>query len=402
MSVPIVVGALALSACGSRKSNGGSSSGNTGGATKTVKIAIDAPLTGSLAALGLGMLHSTDLAIKKANSTNEVPGIQFQLVQKDDQATPSIGQQNATALVADPSVIGVVGPLNSSVAQSEQSVFNSANLTQVSPANTNPSLTRGPDWATKPARAYASYFRTCATDDLQGPFAADYVYNTLGIKSVATVNDGKTYGQGLVQTFTQEYTKLGGKVVKTGVVGEKDTDFTSVVNEVKPSGAGLLYYGGEYPVAGPLSLQLKNAGSTIPVMGGDGVFDPKYIQLAGGKADGDFATSVGAPTDTLPTAKAFIADYKAQNYPDPYAAYGAYTYDATWSIIEAVKAASKGGAVPSRQDVETAMSSVSFNGVTGQVSFDKYGDTTNKVLTMYKIAGGTWGAVLTQAFNKTS
>ena len=401
VGVPIVVSALALSACGSRKSSGASSTtgGGNSGATKTFTIALDAPLTGSLAPLGLGMEHSVDLAVKKANSTNEVPGVQFKFVFKDDQAKPNIGQDNATALVGDSSVIGVVGPLNSSVAQSEQKVFNDANLVQVSPANTNPSLTRGADWATNPSRQYNSYFRTCATDDLQGPFAADYVYKTLKITKVSTVNDGKTYGKGLVDTFTKEFTKLGGQIVSTDVVGENDTDFTAVVNHVKPSGAGLLYYGGEYPVAAPLSLQLKNANSTIPVMGGDGVYDDKYLTLAGGKGNGDFATSVGAPTAKQNSAKQFVQDYKAANYPDSYSAYGAYSYDAAWAIIEAVKAASAGGKTPDRKSVEDAMSSVSFTGATGSVGFDKYGDTTNKVLTMYTVKDGAWTDIVSQNFS---
>ena len=187
IAVPLVASALALSACGSRKSGttGGTSSATSGGAAAasvTVKIGFDAPLSGSLAALGLGMEHSADLAVKTANKNNIVPGVKFELVTKDDQATAAVGQQNASALVADASVLGVVGPLNSSVAQSEQSVFNDAKVAQVSPANTNPSLTRGNDWAKNPKRQYASYFRVCATDDLQGPFAADYVFNTLGIK----------------------------------------------------------------------------------------------------------------------------------------------------------------------------------------------------------------------------
>lgn len=405
IAVPLVASALALSACGSRKSGttGGTSSATSGGAAAasvTVKIGFDAPLSGSLAALGLGMEHSADLAVKNANKNNVVPGVKFELVTKDDQATASIGQQNASALVADTSVVGVVGPLNSSVAQSEQSVFNDAKVTQVSPANTNPSLTRGNDWATNPTRQFASYFRVCATDDLQGPFAADYVFNTLGIKKVATVNDGKTYGAGLVQTFTAEFKKLGGTIVSSDQVGEKDTDFTAVVNHIKPEGAGLLYYGGEYPVAAPLSNQLHSAGVNIPVMGGDGVFDPTYQTLAGTtKGEGDYATSVGAPTETLDSAKQFVSDYAAANYPDPYAAYGAYTYDATTAIIDAVKAAYKGdGKAPARADVLNAMSSVSFTGATGQVSFDQYGDTTNKVLTMYQIKSGTWTAIQTKPF----
>ena len=42
------------------------------------------------------------------------------------------------------------------------------------PANTNPSLTIGAD-AANPKRAYKTYFRTCTTDAVQGPFAAQYL-----------------------------------------------------------------------------------------------------------------------------------------------------------------------------------------------------------------------------------
>ncbi len=393
------IGALALAGCGSR---GGTSSGSTGAATgggggTVVEIGVDAPLTGSLAALGLGIRNSSDLAVNTANKTNEVPGVTFKLVPKDDQANPTVGQQNATALVADSAVVGVVGPLNSSVGQSMQKVFDDANVTEVSPANTNPSLTQGPNWQTAKARPYKSYFRTATTDAIQGPFAADYVFNDLHITKVATVNDGKTYGAGLVQTFTAEFKKLGGSVVLAQTTSDTTTDFSAVVSAVKSSGAQLLYYGGEYPAAAPLSKQLKAGGVNIPDMGGDGVFDPTYIKLAGTAANGDFCTSVGAPVDSLASAKTFIANYKAAGYSDAYSAYGGYSYDSTWTLIEAVKAvvAANGGKVPSssadfRQKVEAATQNVSFDGVTGHVSFDQYGDTTNKQLTMYKVENGAW------------
>jgi branched-chain amino acid transport system substrate-binding protein len=388
----VAVGALTLAGCGSRGGGGTSSSSGT-----TVTIGVDAPLTGSLAALGLGIKNSADLAINTANKQNEVPGVTFKLEAKDDQANPTIGQQNATALVADNSVIGVVGPLNSSVAQSMQQVFNQANVVEVSPANTNPSLTQGPNWQTTKTRPYKSYFRTATTDAIQGPFAADYVYNTLGLKTVATVNDGKTYGAGLAQTFTQEFTKLGGKVSVAQTISDTSTDFSAVVSAVKSSGAQLLYYGGEYPQAGPLSKQLKGGGDNIPVMGGDGIYDPTYVQLAGTAANGDYCTSVGAPVESLASAKTFIANYKAAGYSAAYSAYGGYSYDSTWAIIEAVKAvvSANGGKVPSsssdfRQKVVAAEQNVSFDGVTGHVAFDQYGDTTNKQLTMYKVENGAW------------
>ena len=36
------------------------------------------------------------------------------------------------------------------------------------------------------------------------------------------------------------------------------------------------------------------------------------------------------------------------------------------------------------------MASVSFDGVTGQVAFDEYGDTKIKVITVYKVDAGKW------------
>jgi branched-chain amino acid transport system substrate-binding protein len=367
-----VTGALSLTACGSRAKSGDNSS-----ASSTVTIGVDAPLTGSLSALGLGIQNSVDLAIKTANSTKEVPGITFKIKALDDKKSPQEGQQNATALVGDSSVLGVVGPLNSSVARSMQKVFNDANLVEVSPANTGVDLTQGPDWqkGTK-VRPFQSYFRTATTDAIQGPFAAQYAYSTLGKKKVYLVDNQLAYGVGLVATFKDEFTKLGGTVVGQDHVADGTSDFSTTVGKIKASGADVVFFGGEYPVTAPLTKQLKAAGDKIPLIGGDGMYDPTYIK--------------------------FIAAYKAGGYSDPYAAYGGYSYDSAWAIIEAVKAvaAANGGKLPSsaRKSVEDAMSKVSFSGVTGTVSFDQYGDATNKQLTVYGVKGGVWTAIKSGSF----
>ncbi|MFC1412323.1 branched-chain amino acid ABC transporter substrate-binding protein [Streptacidiphilus sp. N1-12] len=395
-----VTGALSLTACGSR---GSSSSGSSAAANTTVTIGVDAPLTGSLTALGQGIKNSVDLAVKTANSTKEVPGVTFKIESLDDQAQPSSGQQNAAKLVADANVVGVVGPLNSSVAQSMQKVFDNANLVEVSPANTNPSLTQGPDWAkgTK-VRPFKSYFRTATTDAIQGPFAAQYAFSTLGKKKVFLVDDQLTYGVGLVGTFETEFKTLGGTVAGQDHVTDGTKDFSALVSKIKASGADLVYYGGQYPEAGPLSGQLKAAGANIPLIGGDGIYDPAYIAAANGKANGDYATSVGAPVETLDSAKTFVANYDKGGYSTPYAAYGGYSYDSAWAIIEAVKAvaAANSGKLPAnpRQAIEDAMSKVNFQGVTGTVSFDEFGDATNKQLTVYVVKDGKWAAAKTGTF----
>ncbi len=139
---------------------------------------------------------------------------------------------------------------------------------------------------------------------------------------------------------------------------------------------------------------MKSAGLNVPLMGGDGIYDPAFIELAGKTSTGDLATSVGAPTDTLASAKTFVSDYAAGGYSEPYGAYGAYAFDAANSIIEGLKTslASASDAKSARQPTIDAIGKVSFDGATGPVSFDEYGDTKTKVLTVYKVDGGKWVA----------
>lgn len=393
----LIVASLALTACGSRSNDDG---GGSGTATKTAKIGVIAPLSGDLSALGLGIQHSVELAVKQANDTNAIPGWKLEVDAKDDEAKTESGKNAATALAADKDVIGVVGTLNTSVAQQVQPVLAPKKIVQVSPANTGPGLTQGAAWQKDPKRPYPTYFRTCTTDAVQGPFAARYLFETAKITKIATVHDKKAYGQGLVGTFTEEFKKLGGQVVAAETISPDDSNYQAVISSIKPSNPQALYYGGEYPNAGPLSQQMKAAGLNVPLMGGDGIFDPKYITLAGKTATGDLATSVGAPVDTLDSAKKFIADYEAQKYPDPYAAYGGYSYDAANAIINALKTSLKDAkdVESARQATVDALGKVSFDGVTGKVAFDQYGDTTSKVLTVYKVDAGKWATVETKDF----
>ncbi|OIJ63703.1 branched-chain amino acid ABC transporter substrate-binding protein [Streptomyces mangrovisoli] len=391
LGVPLAAGALALCACGSRD-KGASASGTS--ATTTVTIGFDAPLSKDLAAVGLGMKNAAELAVNQANKNHTVPGVTFKLAAKDDQATPTIGQQNAAAFAADDDVVGVVGAYNSSVSAAMQSTLHQAGIVQISGANTNPALTRGADYKSAPKRQFDNYFRVITTDDVQAPVAAEYFYQDLGIKKVAAVDDKKVYGAGLVKEFTEAFTALGGKVVVHQSINPDESDYASVVGTVKSSGAQGVYYGGEYPQAGALKKQLVAAGFDGPLGGGDAVKDDAVIPLAGTKAaDGIYTTSDGRPVEDLASAKSFISAYKAAGYDEPYGVFGAYTYDATNALIQAVKAAADTGAPAAKElrpKVVKAMGSVTFTGATGQVGFDEYGDSVNKVISINTVKNGAW------------
>ncbi|MFI9049832.1 branched-chain amino acid ABC transporter substrate-binding protein [Streptomyces sp. NPDC053427] len=399
LTTAVVTGALTLSACGSR---GDDKSGD--GSKTTVVIGLDAPTTGELSALGLGIRNSAQLAIDTANKAGEVKGVTFKLEALDDKALPNVGQQNATKLAGDKDVLGIVGPLNSGVAQSMQQVSKQNNVALISPANTTPDLTQGKDWRdNKRARQFPTYFRTATTDEVQGAFDGQYAWEKVKAKKAYVIDDQKTYGVGLASSFKDQFTKLGGKVVGTEHISPDDRDFKAIVSKVKSKGPDLVFYGGEYPASGPLSQQLKDGGVTVPLMGGDGMYSADYIKL-NKKAQGDYASSVGKPVEQLASAKKFIANYKAAGFKEAYEAYGGSTYDATWTIIQAVKkvVADNNGKLPddARTKVVDAMNKVTFDGVTGKVAFDKYGDTTNTMITAYQVDKNTWKARFSAEFKK--
>ncbi len=233
---------------------------------------------------------------------------------------------------------------------------------------------------------------------MQGPFGANYLVTKAGKKSIATISDGKTYGVGLVDEFSKQATKLGAKVVANEKVGEKDTDFGGVIAKIRGANPDALYYGGEYPVAGPLSKQMKAAGLNIPLMGGDGIVDDKFMELGG--ADGDLATSVGAPTEKLDSAKAFVDAYNNAKYPEPYSAYGAFSYDAANVIIGALGTTINGGTWDDskRADLIKNVQSYKGTGATGEIGFDQYGDSTSKLLTVYQVTSKKFNPVETGKF----
>jgi branched-chain amino acid transport system substrate-binding protein len=387
----LTTGALTLTACGSRNNDSkGGDSGNV-----TVTIGVDAPLTGQNSATGLGIQYGAQIAVDDANKNKTVPGVTFKIKALDDKAIPATGQQNATQLVSDKSVLGVVGPLNSGVATQMQQVFATANLVEISPSNTNPELTQGKNWQTSKSRPFKTYFRTATTDELQGAYAADYAYNGIHAKKAFVVDDKQTYGAGLSKIFSEQFTKQGGKVIGTDHVNTGDRDFSTLVTKIKNSGADVLYYGGQYDESQVLTKQLKDAGAKIPLFGGDGMFTPTYIKTAGKAAEGDLVTSIGVPVDTLPAAKTFVDTYKAKKYPGDYGTYGSYAYDAATAIIKAVGQVVKDGKVPSdaRAQIVDAVQKTSFDGISGKISFDQYGDTTNKQLTVYQVKNGEWKSV---------
>ena len=387
LAVIAVLVALAMIATGC--GGGGKTSGG-GTTTKEIKIGIGAPLTAGATALGQGMQRGAELAIAQANESADAKslGIKFVGVPGDDQGDPKTGVTVANTFASDPALLGVMGHLNSGVSIPASKVYADKKIVQISPASTNPALTQ---------QGLKNVFRVCTTDAVQGPAAADYATKLLSFKSAYVVDDSTPYGEGLASEFAKQFAADGGKIAGTAKTSDKDTDFNALVTKIKGTDADLIYYGGIYNAGALLAKQAKDAGLKAPLMGGDGLYDPKFVELAGAtQAEGDFATSVGLPLDKLPKGQDFKTAYEKMFPGKEIAAYDAYSYDAANVIIDAILKAAKDQGVdkittPAGRDAIIAnVAATKTTGVTGDIAFDANGDTTNKAITLYVVEGGKW------------
>jgi branched-chain amino acid transport system substrate-binding protein len=374
---------------------GGAATDEGNGEVKATKITIGigAPLTQGAVALGQGMKRAANLAVKQANESAEAKelGITFATVEGDDQGDPKTGVTAANSFASDPSLVGVMGHLNSGVTIPASKVYNDNNIVMVSPAATNPALT---------LQGFNNIFRVCTIDTVQGPTAAEAAFTTFGFKTVVVIDDSTPYGEGLAAEFAKKFTELGGKVLFSEKTSDKDTDFNALVTKINGAKPELVYYGGIYNAGALLSKQADDAGVKVPTMSGDGVYDAEYIKLGGKQVEGDYCTSIGLPVDKLPAGQTFVDAYKAEYPNDDIAAYDAYSYDSATIIIQAVlKVAAEQGAdkvlSPAGRDaVIAAVAATNMDGVSGAISFDENGDTTNKAVTTYQVKDGAWVPVL--------
>ncbi|HEY7715464.1 MAG TPA: branched-chain amino acid ABC transporter substrate-binding protein [Candidatus Binatia bacterium] len=332
----------------------------------TIKVAVQAPLSGEQAALGEHIKLGAQLAIEEANKAFKALGYDLILVPYDDQAKPEVGVANARNIVADPNVLVMVGHFNSGVALPASEIYKDAMLVMISPANTATEITD---------RGYPNVNRVCGRDDVQGPVGARFAAHDLKLKTVYIIHDKTLYGQGVAENFRSEAKKLGINVL--GFEGtEERANFSPMIIPLKAKNPALVYFGGIYHQGGLLLKQLREKGVKARFMGPDGLDSAEMVKIAGASVTDSYYTSVAGPPAAHPETAAFAKKFK-QRFGKEVESFGMYGYDATLVGISAMEQWIKanGGKKPSRAEVSAAVRKLkNFRGVTGSIEFDPKGD----------------------------
>lgn len=387
---------------------GCSGSGGAGAGGNVIKLGIDLPLSGADASIGVPTQYGAQLAVKQANARNAIPGFTIEADVLDDAVNgvhdPAQGAKNIQAFAADPAVVGVVGPFNSNVARAEIPLSNSLGLPLVSPSNTNPTLTKGPDalGMRKDHPDTITYFRVCTTDDIQGPAGATYEYNVLKARKAYIIDDNETYGKGVADQWEAQFRKLGGEVLGHDHITKGQHDFHALLTRVAGTHPDIVFFGGNSSTGGgEIRKQMPDSGmGALLYAGADGISDDQFLKDAGATADNVYVTVASVNASKLPAAAQFLKDYQAE-YKQAVGPYSANAYAAASVIIHAAAEAVKanGGTAPTREQVRAQLAKTkNFPSVIGPFSFDANGDTTNRIISFYEAVKDKWVFVTQQNF----
>jgi len=348
----------------------------------TVMIGVSAPLTGPQAHLGKDVENGARLAIEEANAANIIIGgtrIKFELVPEDDEASGTKATVVAQSFV-DKKVVAVVGHMNSGASIPASRIYSDAGIPQVSPSATAVAYT---------AQGFKTTYRVIANDLQQGKVLGEYAVKQLAGKRIAIIDDRTAYGQGIADEFEKAVKAADGTIVGREYTNDKATDFRAILTTLRGKKPDVLFFGGMDAQFGPMAEQVRTLKLGVQLLGGDGAQSAQFIKLAGAAAQGVIASSPGLPIDRMPGGEQFTTRFKAKF--GEIQIYAPFAYDATWTIIDAMKATNS--IEPGR--ILEALSKIDRRGVTGNIAFDEKGDIKAGGVTMYVVKGDGWTAIET-------
>ncbi|ADX83739.1 ABC transporter substrate-binding protein [Sulfolobus islandicus] len=348
-------------------------------AQEVIKIGALLPLTGQLSSVGAEAQQVLIYAQGQANSLLKQLGVnmQVQVVIEDTATNPQTALSDLQTLYSQ-GVRLVIGPFSSGELRQIMSYAESNGIMLFSPSSTSPALAT-------PDRINGTIFRDVPNDTYQGAVIANIMYQQ-GIRAIAVIWRGDTYGDGLVSVVNKTFTALGGKVMLVARYDPSTTDFSSYVSTLANTisqlinqygkdhvavydvsfeeGASILQLASQYPQL----TEVKWYGSDGTAGVGSIVQNPVAAQVA---VETLFLNPIAAPAHTV------FYDQLTQHFNKTLQAYSYITYDIFWIYFYSV--------LKVGSDNVTAIKSIlpkvaaKFYGASGYHLFDKYGDRLSGV-----------------------
>ncbi len=341
--------------------------------TTTIKIGINAPITGDIPKVGEGTKFAAQMWLADINATG---GLQVgdktypvELVIEDNESKAESAVKVNTKMITEDEVLVIVGPQSSKQAVPAGEVANNWSTPMISPWSTNPDTTRDRPFV----------FRGCFLDPFQGPLLANFIGQEFNHTRAAVLYDvASDYPKGLAEFFKKAWEELhgAGSVVAFESFTTKDADFSSQLTKIIQSEAEVLFTPQYYNEIALIVQQAHELGWDKPIVGSDSWGSAETVELCGKNCYGLFFSTHYAAAGATGATKAFIDRYKDRHgyTPDDVAA---LTWDSLRIVQQAIQSAGEitGRVEEDRTAVRNALTKIrEFDGITGKMTFTEDGD----------------------------
>ncbi len=290
----------------------------------TVKVGFLANLTGPGAYTDIPPKMAIEDYVEEINAKGGWLGKKVELVSYDagrDALTESVTAVNK--MIQQDKVIAIVGPTGSRYALPIITLCNESKTPCITIGATNAKITVSEE--TGKVQPYM--YRVSFADPYQGAAMADFAYNKLGIKQLATIAGvDDLYAQGILKFFTDEYKRIGGEVISAQSYQMSDVEFRAQLSTIGGTGATVLFApAAEYRFATLIAKQAEQLGLQFTYLFTDGVYAPELLETAGPQVEGAYISTpmIDEEPAYAEYKKAFDERHKSTGYKaNIYAYYG--------------------------------------------------------------------------------
>lgn len=333
-----------------------------------IKIGFIGPLTGDVASIGTLNKAAVEIAVEEINAGGGIHGRPLHVSYEDGKCDSTTGVSAAQKLMSDEGLVAILGGLCSTETSAFGPIAMEKKIPVISYGSSAPSLSTMGKY----------FFRTYPSDSYQGKFVAEYVYNTLGARTSATIYHVSDYGTGLAKTFEERFIELGGTVLASEGAPQESRDYRTPLKKIsslKPD----IVYAVLYSEGAIVAIdQAATLGVTTQIFGSDIWDDPKVQKAATGK--GTFLYSMAdtsSPTD-------FAVKIKAKTGANEVPNTVTNAYDAVYVLASALRKVGTGNS----EKLAEAIRGTEYDGISGNIQFDENGDLTTANYIVKRIANG--------------
>lgn len=337
-----------------------------------VPIAVAGPMKGQFAQLGEQMRAGAEQAVADINAAGGVNGEQLRLEVADDACDANTAVAVANQLIGK-EVVFVAGHFCFSASIPASEVYQEAGIVQITPATTLPKYSD--------ERPGNGVFRLAPRDDRQGLIAGRFLAEEYGDRRIAILHDKTAYGKGLSDAVKTAMNDLGTTESISLGFDAGETDYRTLVSQLRLEGVEVVYLGGYHPEAGLIRLEMDNQGMDAVLVAGDAVMTEEFWSVAGPAAEGTLLTYPEVPRDNPETGAVVKALEEAGKPADRYAL-------TTYAAIQAWAQAAQAAGEFSLESVSSSLQDNAFATILGAVEFDEKGDSNRPDYVWYEWKDG--------------